>query len=397
MKDRLRVLFLSSWPIGAHGQGAISFIYEQIDILSHEVDAAYAQHRFESVPSWLRRKGRKGNTEPILDLWPKRVQAFTVFTPRVSTRLTGRSVLEDVARSGEAVATQVMKVFGKPDLVHAHVVLPAGLLGGRIASSLGVPLLLQEHSGPFEMHLDSQEKRAFVTEVFSRAWRICAVGDELARRMSSAGASPDKVTSLPNLVSTDCFVTQPQKVPEKPLRLVSVGSLTEIKRFDRLIHAVNTIRGSDRKVHLSIVGDGPLRQPLHELADALELTDSITFRGHLSRGDTASAVADAHIYVCSSDHETFGLAPAEALSVGRPVVTTPCGGPPEFVGASEGIVIPSADPLALADGILSVAGRLREYDPDQLHASIDARFGPDAFRRRVLAVYDRASILSDAQ
>lgn len=390
MRDRLRVLYLSSWPIGAHGEGDISFVYEQIDALSHDVEAAYVQHRFASVAGWIARKASGVTTELIRDLWPRRVRTFTAFTPRLSTRLTGRSVLEDVARAGDSVAKQVLNAFGKPDLVHAHVVLPAALLGVRVAKSIEIPLLVQEHSGPFEMHLDTQEKREFVAEVFNSAWLIGAVGEDLAKRMAAAGAPSNKVRSLPNLVSSCYFAAQPQRLPEKPLRLVSVGSLNEIKRFDRLIQAVSMLRRSDRAVELSIVGDGPLRRPLRELAETLELTTCISFMGHLNRATTAAAIADAHIYVCASDHETFGLAPAEALSVGRPVVTTPCGGPQEFVGASEGVVVNSCSSADLALGIASVAERLGEYDPDELHANIDNRYGPVAFRHRVLALYNEA-------
>jgi len=51
-----RVLYLSGWPIGARGEGAVSFVYEQIDALSRDVRAAYAEHRFDGVMSWTRRR-----------------------------------------------------------------------------------------------------------------------------------------------------------------------------------------------------------------------------------------------------------------------------------------------------------------------------------------------------
>jgi glycosyltransferase involved in cell wall biosynthesis len=285
------------------------------------------------------------------------------------------------------MARSIRKVFGRIDLVHAHVVLPSGLVGAHIARSLGIPLLLQEHSAPFEMHLDSPEKRRLVQEVFESAWKVAAVGADLAQRLSTFGASETKLITLPNLVSTDKFNAHPQRLPLEPLRLISVGALIERKGFATILRAVRILQSANVDLRLVIVGDGPLRSELEKLSYSLGLMDLVEFKGHLSRDATAGAMANAHIYVCASQRESFGLAPAEALAVGRPVVTTACGGPEGFVGTEDGVVVSQGDCAALADGIKQVAKRLHAFDPQRLHRRMEERFGPTGFRRRVLAVY----------
>lgn len=382
-----RVLYLSGWPIGAHGEGAVSFVYEQIEALARDVQAVYVEHRFDGAVSWTRRRAARRDVEPISDLWPAPVVALRLWTPRWSPRLTKRDLLDDVWKAGATVAARVSRAFGRIDLVHAHVVLPAGLLGAAISRALGVPLLLQEHSAPFSMHLDTEEKRTAVRRTLAAAAVVCAVGEDLANRIGEQHVART-VRLMPNLVRTGLFTSSSLPDDRDCIRLASVGSLEARKGFDVLLDAVAILRRSGQRVQLRIVGDGSLRESLSARLSELGLDPVATLLGPRSRGGTASIIADSHMYVCSSLHETFGIAPAEALSVGRAVVSTRCGGPEQFVDDTCGALVAPGDPQALADAIAQTWKRIDTFVPAQMHRRIDDRFGPDAFRRRMLALYD---------
>jgi glycosyltransferase involved in cell wall biosynthesis len=382
-----RVLYLCGWPIGAHGDGAVSFVYEQIDALSSDVQAVYVEHRFDGAVSWTRRRAARRDVEAISDLWPPPVVALRLWTPRLSPRLTKHGLMEDLWKAGAMVAERVTHAFGKIDLVHAHVVLPAGLLGASISRALGVPLVLQEHSAPFSMHLDTEEKRSAVRQSLAAAAVVCAVGDDLARRIDEQDAA-HSIRLTPNLVRTGLFA--PSAIPDDRscLRLVTVGSLEERKGYDVLLDALAILQRSGQPMRLRILGAGSLQQALAARLSALGIDPSAALLGSCSRTQTASVIADSHIYVCASRHETFGIAPAEALSVGRPVVSTRCGGPEQFVDETCGAVVEPGDAQALADAILRTWQRIDTFAPAQMHAHVDEQFGPDAFRRRMLALYD---------
>jgi glycosyltransferase involved in cell wall biosynthesis len=382
-----RVLYLCGWPIGAHGEGAVSFVYEQIDALSRNVRAAYVEHCFEGITSWTRRRATGRDVESITNLWPTQVAAARLRTPRWSPRLTKHDLLDDVWNAGEMVADRATRLFGPIDIVHAHVVLPAGLLGAAIAQSLQVPLIVQEHSGPFSMHLDTESRRAAVSKTLRAATVVCAVGDELAKRIEAQREAQD-VRVVPNLVRTELFATTAVPDDRSCLRLVSVGSLEKIKELDVLIDAVSILGRSGARVDLRIVGAGSLHDTLSARLSQHGIDSTTTLLGPRSRAETARIVAESHIYVCSSSHETFGIAPAEALSVGRPVVSTRCGGPEQFVDESCGALVEPGDAPALADAIAKTWKRIDTFVPAQMHARIDERFGPDAFRRRMLALYE---------
>lgn len=382
-----RVLYLSGWPIGAHGQGAASFVYEQIDALAHDVQAVYVEHRFDGAVSWTRRRAARRDVALIPDLWPPPIAALRLWTPRFSPRLTKRDLLQDVWKAGGMVADRVSRVFGRVDLVHAHVVLPAGLLGAAVARALGVPFLLQEHSAPFSMHLDTEAKRAAVRRTLEAATVVCAVGEDLATRIKEQSATC-AVRLTPNLVHTGLFTPSEIPVDRSHLRIVSVGSLEERKGFDVLLDAVAILGRSGIRVQLRIIGAGSLRDKLSGRLTELGLDPAMTFLGALPRTDVASIICASHIYVCSSRNETFGIAPAEALSVGRPVVSTRCGGPEAYIDATCGALVEPRDPHALADAIAHTWQRIGSFDPAQMSARIDDRFGPNAFRARMLTLYD---------
>lgn len=382
-----RVLYLSGWPIGAHGEGAVSFVYEQIEALARDVQPVYVDHRFDGTVSWARRRAAGNDVEKITDLWPPPVAALRVWTPRWSPRLTKRDLLEDVWKAGVTVAERATHVVGDIDIVHAHVVLSAGLLGAAVAEALRVPLIVQEHSGPFTMHLDTESKRDAVAKTLRAATVVCAVGDELASRIQDQHAARD-VRVMPNLVRTELFVPSGIPTDRGTLTLVSVGSLEEIKGFDVLLDAAAILLGAGVRLQLRIVGAGSLHDTLSSRLTELGLDSATSLLGWCSRTETASIIADSHVYVCSSRHETFGIAPAEALSVGRPVVSTRCGGPEAFVDNACGDIVEPGDAQALADAIVRTWRRIDSFVPAQMHARIDDRFGPDAFRRRMLALYD---------
>jgi glycosyltransferase involved in cell wall biosynthesis len=386
---RRRVLYLSGWPIGTGGEGAASFIHDQIVELSSVVDAVFVEHAFASIARLALQPRGVLFPERIHGGWPDSVRALRVSTIRLPTRITQRTLLEDVRSAGRAVAQSLRRAGERVDAIHAHVVLPAGLLGLYTAANLRVPLVLQEHSGPFDMHLDTAEKREAVREILAGAAQIVAVGEPLARQLRATAPIAERVIVRPNLVRTDIFQPTPLPAPISELRLITIGSLVSVKDHRTLIDCLRILRRRGMPAQLTIVGDGPLRTSLEQQVLELGLASAVIFRGHLTRVQTAQAIADSHIYVCSSRVETFGLAVAEAISCGRPVVTTRCGGPEALVESEfcASCAVGDADDMALSVG--QVVKILPLVEPTLLHDLMNSRFGPAAFRERMLEVYSR--------
>jgi len=90
----------------------------------------------------------------------------------------------------------------------------------------------------------------------------------------------------------------------------------------------------------------------------------------------------------ASHAETFGVACAEALAAGLPVLTTACGGPQEFIDDSNGVVVPIGDVDALTEGLRQVLARA--WDHEQIAGYARSRFAAAPVVDQLETVYRKA-------
>ncbi len=134
----------------------------------------------------------------------------------------------------------------------------------------------------------------------------------------------------------------------KIINIVSAGRLVEVKGFDMLIRAIAI--NANSAIHLTLLGDGPLKAELQNLATSLGIENQISFAGYQKNPFAFIARADA--YVLSSRMEGFPNVVLEALTCGTPVIATPAlGGTCEILEGIDGCILAnsiSAEGLAEA-------------------------------------------------
>jgi glycosyltransferase involved in cell wall biosynthesis len=140
------------------------------------------------------------------------------------------------------------------------------------------------------------------------------------------------------------------QLPPSPARgsgggkvIATVARLDAVKDLGTLLAALARLPD----VELLLVGDGPERVPLQELAAALGLGARVRFLGY--RRDVAQLLDGADLFALSSLTEGMSLAVLEAMAAGLPVVGTRGGGMPDVVDDGvTGLLVPPRDPAALA-------------------------------------------------
>lgn len=144
----------------------------------------------------------------------------------------------------------------------------------------------------------------------------------------------------------------PELSPETPV-LVAVCRLVRQKGVDVAVEALSLVRERHPAAHLVVLGEGPLRCELTELAARREIADAVSFPGRV--GDVAWWLRRADVVVHPARWEGFGLALLEAMLCERPVVATEVSSIPEIVLDREtGLLVPPDDPTALAEAVTAL-------------------------------------------
>ncbi len=139
----------------------------------------------------------------------------------------------------------------------------------------------------------------------------------------------------------------------KPFVIGTVAALRPEKNLGRLLRAVASLPASCR---LSIIGDGPERATLEELARTLGLGERVTFAGHVTHPERAYAAFD--LFALSSDTEQMPLSVLEAMAAGLAVVSTD-------VGDVAGMLSDENRPFVVARDVAALGEALRTLLDDR--------------------------------
>jgi glycosyltransferase involved in cell wall biosynthesis len=174
--------------------------------------------------------------------------------------------------------------------------------------------------------------------------------------------------------------------------VAAVGSLLRVKRWDRLLRAIQQVRTvTSGDVHLRIAGDGPLRSTLENLASDLGISGNVEFQGPIH--DIPAFLNGAKFLVHTSESEGCPNVVIEAMACGLPVVAMEAGDISYLTeDGRTGFVVPQGDEKALAQRMIELLGNTELCLRMGLAASEKAtrEFTPDRLVLETLAVY-RAS------
>ncbi len=278
----------------------------------------------------------------------------------------------------------------QPQLIHAHFG-PDGTFALPLARALDIPLVVTFHGYDATMAGLSgdltrsplalarqfvQQRGTFYREqylrrrsrLFAEADCIIAVSQFIADRLLAAGCPASKLRVHYIGIDRSQFVPQsPGKafqldLPQPPT-ILFVGRLVEKKGAADLIQACAQLpnRQPDLNPKLILIGDGPLRSDLEAQAQALNVNTE--FLGYQSPDVVRDWLTRTQVFCVpsrtarSGDAEGLGMVFAEAQAMGVPVVSCRSGGVPEVVQDGQtGLLVPEADPTALATALAQVLG-----------------------------------------
>jgi L-malate glycosyltransferase len=206
---------------------------------------------------------------------------------------------------------------------------------------------------------------ALVERVASRLPdHVVAVSEMTAQRLVDVLGLRGDVRVVPNGIDVAAIRAAPTS--DQTCDVISFGRLVDFKNVDVLVRAVQILHRANPGIRATVVGDGPMRAELEQLAASLGLADVVRFTGFIEDvQDVYALLKAARVYVLASAREGFGISVLEANAAGLPVVTVdlPDNAAKDLVDETNGVVV-GCDPQSLAAAIeqqLATRGDAERY------------------------------------
>lgn len=226
---------------------------------------------------------------------------------------------------------------------------------------------------------------------------VVAVGQTLADVIDRYRADPtavigNRVRLAPASTADQGALPQPpEQRGDAPLRLVGVGNLIAGKGPLEAVDALSGLREMGIDAVLEWAGTGALADEVLRRAETLGVADRLTLLGHVPPERLSEVLLRAHVFVLPTRGETFGVAIAEALGHGLPVVTSGAGGHLAFLprAASRTVAVRSGGALAAA--LAELAADPGRWTPERIAEYARETFSEERRRDDYREVYARAT------
>ncbi|MEA3337856.1 MAG: glycosyltransferase [Chloroflexota bacterium] len=381
---------------------------------------------------------REGNRVTILAPWDaayrppppdSQVDRFLWrYAPRADWHRLGymRTMEADVKMRGETywlapgffaagtLATLQWCLINKPDVLHAHWLLPGGFFGAVASRLLGIPLVVSIPGSDALVARQNPVMRSMAKFVLDQADLITANSGSLRDvAVNELGADPRRFELIIYGVDPRAMTVDRSKnaelraelgVAPDELLLLAVGRMVYKKGFDVLIRAMAMIKQSGvletgaalPKLRLAFVGEGDLWQEWQELARDLGVDEDIVWPGTVPFDQMQGMYNAADVLVMPSvTRPATGLSVTvlDAMACGKPIIGSTAAGNPLVVREGHnGYIVPEGDPAALAGAILRFAAlpcETREEMGKKSRRLVEEQFAWEHLARRYLENFKR--------
>ncbi len=254
----------------------------------------------------------------------------------------------------------------KLDVIHTHHPILLGQTAAKKAEELNLPLIFtfhtqyREYTHYFPLPQDQIQEflkdvvQTWLMDFMRKCQHIVIPSESMKDTLVREYGLQDHYTVIPTGIDLKPY----QQADGKSFRskmgwnddkvLISIGRLSKEKNWVTLLQAAQKVYRNHPELRVVIVGDGPDREALEDLAAELGIAERVTFTGELPFSDVINYLKAADIFGFASVTETQGLVTLEAMAAGLPVVAVDASGTRDIVdNGKQGFLVPNdADALA---------------------------------------------------
>jgi len=291
-------------------------------------------------------------------------------------------------RTYKKIITAYIKANGRPDLVHVHVPMKAGMIAIWVKRHWRIPYIVSEHSSlynrfsPGNFHQRNLVYRYNVKRVFNKAEAVTNVSAAVGNELKTLFDLVD-LRVIHNTVNISLFNYQ-RPAPHK-FRFIHVSTLTHQKNVEGILNAVKSL--SNRRQDFELVIVGPIGPELIQMIDMLNLASLVAYTGEIAYAEVASQMQRASALIMFSRHENFPCVIIEALCCGLPCIATNVGGVQEALDNKNSIVVESENETQLAEAMNKMMNEYSRFDKLKIAEDAQQKFSYSTIGNQFYELY----------
>ncbi len=253
----------------------------------------------------------------------------------------------------------------KPDVLHAHWLLPNGFIAAVVSKQLGIPLVVSVPGSDAQVAAKNALFRRMARFTFDQASLLTANSESLRDSIVALGADPGKFDMIiygtdpealkPNLEGVDSLC-ESLGIDADAVVLLCVGRMVHKKGYDVLLHAMALPELQKRPVIAVMVGNGDQKAEWQALSTSLGISDRVRWIGTVPKDEIGHYYNMADVLLMpsvSKPADGLNVCVLDAMSCAKPVVASVAAGNTlAIVDGVTGLLVPEQDPQALADALV---------------------------------------------
>jgi len=260
-----------------------------------------------------------------------------------------------------SAAKKLVKKY-KPQILHAHWLIPQGIIAASLKKEFKIPFIMTVHGSDL-FPLKNPIFRAMQKYVLKHC-DMCTVNSYATYKevVSRFPEAKEKLVIRSMGVDIKKFQKNAKRnnAYKKKKIVLFVGRLNEQKGIQYLIKAIPRVKDKFPNIRLLIIGEGNFRYEMEHLVDYLDIRDEVEFLGAMRHDDIIDYYKMADVFVLPSitssiGTEGFGLVLLEAMSAKTPVIGTNSGGIPYIIkNGQNGLLVKEKDNKEIAEAIIKI-------------------------------------------
>jgi glycosyltransferase involved in cell wall biosynthesis len=282
------------------------------------------------------------------------------------------------------------KQYGKPDLIHLHVPVKAGVTAVFAAKLWNVPLIISDHSSIYDLsRIDNFFTQSFyfrqqTKAVYTKAVAATNVSQVMANAVKKLLAVKN-ISVIHNCVDVNIFNYQPHDT--KKFKWLHISNMVPLKNVEKIIKAFYELNKQTTNWELILIGGQP--EHLKNLVIELQLTDKIKFSGEIKYEEVALQMQQSCALVMFSKNENFPCVIIEALCCGLPIVSSNVGGIAEAVNETNGILVEKENETELLNALQTMMNNYTAYNKTTIAENATLQYAEEVIGKQFVGLYQK--------